>query len=114
MRERSTVNFTVSLQDAQDFVSSDKTNLGNALSVTQQHTNLRGTQTLFGELANLVDNLLGRNFQPRRRRTTVWQGTARDTLSRSVHATHFDTTFLKIKKGTGKKYNFVKNTKLNP
>lgn len=41
------------LEDAQDLLSGDGLDLGNAVRVTQNHANLGGGQALLGERANL-------------------------------------------------------------
>lgn len=85
-------NRTFGLQDAQDLVSSDDADLGDAVGVTEGNTNLRGSGTLTGELADLVDDLGGSGLQPCWRVAAVGEGRGRDTLSLSLglNATHGD------------------------
>lgn len=45
------------LQDTQDLAASDGADLGDAVLVTQQHTNGTGGHTLLGQLADLVLHL---------------------------------------------------------
>jgi hypothetical protein len=80
---------TVGLEDTENLVTSDTLDLGNAMGITKNDTNLGRGQTLLGKLEDLLANFLGGSLNPGRRSTAVRQGTARDTLSRSVHATHF-------------------------
>jgi hypothetical protein len=79
---------TVGLQDTEDLVTSNTLDLGNTMGVTENDTNLRGGQTLLSKLEDLLADFLGSGLDPGRRSTAVREGTARDTLSRSVHATH--------------------------
>jgi hypothetical protein len=79
---------TVGLENTENLVTSNIFDLGNAVGVTKNHTNLRGGQTLLSELEDLLTDFLRGGLDPGRRSTAVREGTARDTLSRSVHATH--------------------------
>jgi hypothetical protein len=81
---------TVGLQDTEDLVTSDGSNLRNTVRVTENDTNLRGSKTLLGILADHVNNFFGSGLDPRRRSAAIGEGTARNTLTRSVHTTHFD------------------------
>eukprot|EP01028_Stygiella_incarcerata_P001279 TRINITY_DN120_c0_g1_i3.p1 TRINITY_DN120_c0_g1~~TRINITY_DN120_c0_g1_i3.p1 ORF type:complete len:124 (+),score=13.94 TRINITY_DN120_c0_g1_i3:147-518(+) len=69
------------LQEAKDFLASHTLHLSNAIRVTEEHSNLRGSQTSPGKLLDLVDHVLGRGLQPRGGRPLVREGSARDTLS---------------------------------
>lgn len=60
-------DITGNLQDTKNFATSDVFNLGNSIRITKSDTNLGGGHTLLGELANLVDDFTGGDFQPRRR-----------------------------------------------
>ena len=55
---------SVGLEDTDDFVSSHVLGLGNSVGITEDDANLRGGQTLLGELADLVDNLSGGGLEP--------------------------------------------------
>jgi hypothetical protein len=81
---------TAGLQDTEDLVTSDGSNLRNTIRVTKDDTNLRGSKTLLGILADHVNNFFRSSLDPRRRSTAIREGTARDTLTRSVHTTHID------------------------
>lgn len=75
---------TVRLEDTKDLVASDTGDLGNTVGVTEDNTDLGGGHTLLGVLADHVDDLIGSGLQPGRSRAAVGEGTARDTLTRSV------------------------------
>ncbi len=55
---------TVSLKDTQDLVTGDETHLGDTVRITEGNTDLGGGQTLAGELANVIDNILGGSLEP--------------------------------------------------
>lgn len=50
---------TMSLQDTQYLAPGDALHLGNAVRITKDDTNLRGSQTLLGKLADVLINLKG-------------------------------------------------------
>lgn len=52
------------LQDSQNLVAGDPTNLGNTMPITKHHTNLRGGHALLGELADLLHNIVSRKLEP--------------------------------------------------
>lgn len=52
------------LQDAKNLVAGHPTDLGDTVPITQHDTDLRRTQTLLGQLANLLDNIVGSQFKP--------------------------------------------------
>lgn len=60
------------------------------MAVTEDNTNLRRRSTLPGELADLVNDLLGGGLEPGRGGTRVGDGRARNALSLAVKTTHFD------------------------
>lgn len=64
--------------------------LGNTVGVTENDTDLRGGRALLGELADLVDDLLGGGLEPRRRVARVGDGGGRDALALAVKTTHVD------------------------
>lgn len=47
-------------------LTSDDFDLGNTMAVSKHNTNLRRSRTLFGELADVVDNRLWGALEPRR------------------------------------------------
>lgn len=65
---------TVGLEDAEDLVSGDNLGLGDTVGVTKDLTNLGGSCALPGELADLLDDLLGGGLEPRRRSARVGDG----------------------------------------
>jgi len=52
------------LEDTQDSVTSDNLDLGDSVGVTEDNTDLRRSGTLLGQLADLVNDLLGSGLQP--------------------------------------------------
>lgn len=67
--------------------TSDNLDLGNAVAVAENDTNLRGSGALPGELADLVNDLVGGGLEPGRRAAGVGDGGGRDALSLAVEAT---------------------------
>lgn len=74
--------------------TSDNLDLGNTVGVTEDDTNLRGSSTLTGELADLLDDLLGGNLQPGGSGARVGEGAGRHALTLAVKSTHFDEVVL--------------------
>lgn len=72
---------TVGLEDSQDLVTGDDLSLGNTVSVSQDNTNLRRSQTLSGVLDDLLNNLVRGQLEPRRSVSRVWNGRRADTLT---------------------------------
>ena len=64
--------------------------LGNTVAVPEDDTNLGGSQSLLGQLVDLVLHLVGGELQPLRHRASVGQGRLGDTLPWSVHTTHLE------------------------
>lgn len=58
------------------------------MGVTQDNTDLRRSGTLLGELADLVDDLLGSGLHPRRSGARVGDGGGRNALALAVKSTH--------------------------
>lgn len=58
------------------------------MGVTEDNTNLRRGGTLPGELADLLDDLVGGGLEPRGGVARVGDGRGRNALSVGVHATH--------------------------
>jgi len=75
---------TVSLEEADDLVTGDVLDLGDAVGVTEDNSNLRRGKTLLGELADLVHNLLSGGLEPSGGRAAVGEGGAGNTLSIEV------------------------------
>ena len=80
---------TVGLQDTEDLVTGNETDLGDTVRVTEGNTDLGGGETLASQLGDVVDDILGGGLEPRRWGARVWDGARRDTLSVAVKATHF-------------------------
>ena len=68
---------TVGLQNTKDFVTSDEADLGDTVRVTEGNTDLRGRQTLTGELADVLDNVVRGSLEPRRGGAAVGEGGGR-------------------------------------
>lgn len=68
--------------------TSDDLDLGNSVGVTQDDTDLGGGGTLLGQLADLVDDLLGGGLEPRGGAAAVGQSRGRNSLSVGVKTTH--------------------------
>lgn len=66
----------------------DDLDLGNAVGVTENDTNLRGRGTLLGQLADLVDDLVGGGLEPGRRSARVRDGGGRNALALAVKSAH--------------------------
>ena len=81
---------SVGLEDADNLLSRDGTDLGNAIGITEDNTNLGGSQTLFGQTADLVLHVGRVGLEPRGGSALVGAGTLGDTLSGSMKTTHVD------------------------
>ena len=64
------------------------TYLGNTVTVPQDDTNLRWSQTLLGQLEDLVLDLIRSELEPLGNSSPVWQSGLGDTLAWRVHTTH--------------------------
>merc|ERR1719504_490998 len=78
----------LALQDAQNLVAGDETDLSNTMGVPEDNTNLGRGQTLLGQLEDLVLHLIAGDLQPLRNRPPVRKCRLADALSRRVHPTH--------------------------
>lgn len=84
---------TTALLSAKCFLSSQyhglrTLDLGNAVGVTENDTNLRGSGALLRELADLVNDLLGGGLEPCRGVAAVGDGRGAYALSVGVKTTH--------------------------
>lgn len=70
--------------------TSDNLDLGNTVGVTEDNTDLRRGGTLTGELADLVDDLLGGGLEPCRGSARVGDGAGRNALALGVKTAHFE------------------------
>merc|ERR1719324_1880900 len=55
---------SLAFQDTENLVAGDKSDLGNSMTVSEDDTNLRWSQTLLGQLVDLVLDLIGGQLQP--------------------------------------------------
>ncbi len=60
------MQFTLGLQDAENFVSGHTLDLRNTMGVTQNDANLRRSQALLRALDDIVDDLGRSDLKPRR------------------------------------------------
>jgi len=79
----------IGLEDAEDLVSGDDPDLRDTVAIPQDNTNLGRRGALPSELADLLDDLLGRGFEPGRDRARVRSRGGGDTFSVRVKTTHF-------------------------
>lgn len=80
---------TVGTQDTNDLGSSNGVDQRNTVGVTQNATDLRWSDTLTGKLADLLNNVLRGSLDPGRRSAAIRDSRLANTLSGSIHATHF-------------------------
>lgn len=71
---------TIRLEDAEDLVTGDGLDLGDTVRVTEDDTDLGGSQTLAGQLEDVVVDLVGRDLQPPRGGALVGEGRTGDSL----------------------------------
>ena len=55
---------TLGLEHAQDLAARDESHLGDTVRVTQDDTDLRGRETLLGQLVDLLFHEIWREFEP--------------------------------------------------
>lgn len=55
---------TLGLKDAKNLVTGDPANLGNAVPITEHHTDLGWGHALLGQLGDLVNDIVGVQLQP--------------------------------------------------
>ena len=67
---------TVGLQDTEDLVTGDETDLGDTVRVTEGNTDLGGGKTLASKLGDVVNDVLRGRLQPRRGSAAVRKGRA--------------------------------------
>lgn len=72
---------TVRLEDSQDLVTGDNLSLRNTMSISQDNTNLRRSQTLSGVLDDLLNNLVRGELEPSWSVSRVWNGRRANTLT---------------------------------
>jgi hypothetical protein len=71
-------------------LTGDSLDLGDTVAVTEDNTDLRRRSTLPGELADLLNDLVGGGLDPRSRSARVGDGGGRNALSLGVKTTHFE------------------------
>ncbi len=79
---------SVLLQDSEDLVSSDTLDLGDAVVVSKDDTDLRGRGALLGELNNLFNQFVSGDLNPAGGSTSGGEASASNTLTIGVHSTH--------------------------
>lgn len=72
-----------------DFHTSNNLDLGNTVGVTEDNTDLGRSGTLLGQLADVVDNLVGGGLEPRGGGAGVGDGGRGNALALAVKTTHF-------------------------
>jgi len=80
---------SVGFQNSHNLVSCDVLYLCNSVRVSEDHTNLRWSETLLGKSADVLVYLLRRGCEPRWWTSFVWSSALRDTFSSTIRATHF-------------------------
>ena len=78
----------VGLEDANDLLASDGLDLGDAVGVTEDDADLGGGETLLGELADVLLDLLGGDLEPRGGSALVGASGLGDALSGCVKTAH--------------------------
>jgi hypothetical protein len=68
---------SVGFKDPEDLVTGDETDLGNAVGVTEDNTDLGGGKTLTGELDDVLDDIIGGGLQPNRGSAAVGESRGR-------------------------------------
>jgi len=76
------------LQDTQDLVAGHETDLCDSMRIPEDDTDLRGGETLLGELEDLVADLLVGDLEPLWDRPPVGERGLGNSLTGRVHTTH--------------------------
>ena len=76
------------LEDADDLLTGDGLDLGDAVGVTEDDADLGGGETLLGELADVLLDLLGGDLEPRGGSALVGASGLGDALSGCVKTAH--------------------------
>jgi len=80
---------TVLLEDSEDLSTSQESDLGNTVKISQGDTDLRRRKTLLGELDNQFNNSRGRESDPLGGSSSERESAGADTFSARMHTTHF-------------------------
>jgi len=80
--------FTTRLEDTEDLVASNNLHLRDTMAISQDNTDLGRGGTLAGQLADVVDDLVGRALEPSGHAARVRDGGGGNTLALAVEATH--------------------------
>lgn len=72
------------------FHTSNNLDLGNTVGVTEDNTDLGRSGTLLGQLADVVNNLVGGGLEPRGSGAGVGDGGGGNALALAVKTTHFE------------------------
>jgi hypothetical protein len=78
----------------------DDFDLSDTVAVAQNNTDLRGCGTLAGELADVVDDLVGGRLEPGRNTAGVWDGGGGNALALAVKTTHVGVCWAICRRGT--------------
>ena len=79
---------TILLQNSKDFAASDPFNLGNAVVISKNDTNLRRRGSLFSHFYNLFNEIIGGDLDPARGSLSEGKTSSGNTLALGVHSTH--------------------------
>ena len=77
------------LQDSENFAASDALALGDAVAISESHTNLRWGEALLRELDNLINEVVAGDAHPGWCCFPVREAPTCDSLALRVHSAHF-------------------------
>jgi len=80
---------TVLLEDSEDLSTSEESNLGDTVLISQDNTDLRGGETLLGELDDEFSNSSGGKGDPLGSLSSERESAGADTFTVGMHTTHF-------------------------
>lgn len=79
---------SIGLEDTHNLLPGHSVDLGNAVRITKNNTNLGGGKTLLGKLADMLFDIRSGDLAPAGWGAFVRLGTLGDALSWCVHASH--------------------------
>ena len=79
---------TLSLQDSENLGTSDALELGDTHGISESDADLRWGETLLGKLADVLNDILRLDLQPRWRSALVRESRAGNTFTLSVNTSH--------------------------